>query len=96
MLLNDSIASTPISLSGTGLREGGYLYFRTKLGIDQPSAVAYGSLWFLAIVANSVIGGLVFVANGARVPTLRDAEAGRAPAPRAPLFESRPARSHER
>lgn len=67
------VASIPISLSGIGLREGGYLYFLTKLGIDQPSAVAYGSLWFLVIVANSLIGGMVFLTNGARLPALRDA-----------------------
>ena len=71
--LVSAIASIPISLSGIGLREGGYLYFLTKIGIDQPSAVAYGGLWFLVIVANSVIGGVVFLASGARLPTLRDA-----------------------
>lgn len=71
--LVSAIASIPISLSGIGLREGGYLYFLTKLGIDQPSAVAYGGLWLLVIIANSVIGGLVFLANGARLPALRDA-----------------------
>jgi glycosyltransferase 2 family protein len=70
--LVSAVASIPISLSGIGLREGGYLYFLTKIGIDQPSAVAYGGLWFLVIVANSVIGGLVFLATGARLPSLRD------------------------
>jgi uncharacterized membrane protein YbhN (UPF0104 family) len=71
--LVSAIASIPISLSGIGLREGGYLYFLTKIGIDQPSAVAYGSLWLLVIIANSVIGGLVFLANGARLPAIRAA-----------------------
>jgi glycosyltransferase 2 family protein len=70
--LVSAIASIPISLSGIGLREGGYIYFLGKIGIDQPSAVAYGTLWFLVIVANSVIGGLVFLASGARLPSLRD------------------------
>jgi uncharacterized membrane protein YbhN (UPF0104 family) len=71
--LVSAIASIPISLSGIGLREGGYLYFLTKIGVDQPSAVAYGGLWLLVIVANSVVGGLVFLASGARLPALRDA-----------------------
>jgi uncharacterized protein (TIRG00374 family) len=71
--LVSAIASIPISFSGIGLREGGYLYFLTKLGVDQPSAVAYGVLWLLVIVANSLIGGLVFLASGARLPALRDA-----------------------
>lgn len=71
--LVSAIASIPVSFSGIGLREGGYLYFLTKFGIDQPSAVAYGVLWLLVIVANSLIGGLVFLASGARLPALRDA-----------------------
>jgi uncharacterized membrane protein YbhN (UPF0104 family) len=71
--LVSALASIPISMSGIGLREGGYLYFLTKIGVDQPSAVAYGSLWLLVIIANSVIGGLVFLASGARLPALRDA-----------------------
>jgi glycosyltransferase 2 family protein len=69
--LVSAVASIPISLSGIGLREGGYLYFLTKIGIDQPSGVAYGSLWLLVIIANSVVGGLVFLASGARLPALR-------------------------
>lgn len=71
--LVSALASIPISLSGIGLREGGYLYFLTKIGVDQASAVAYGSMWLLVIIANSAIGGLVFLANGARLPALRDA-----------------------
>jgi glycosyltransferase 2 family protein len=72
--LVSALASIPISMSGIGLREGGYLYFLTKIGVDQPSAVAYGSLWLLVIVANSAIGGLVFLLSGARLPALRDAQ----------------------
>ena len=71
--LVSAIASIPVSFSGIGLREGGYLYFLTKFGIDQPRAVAYGVLWLLVIVANSLIGGLVFLASGTRLPALRDA-----------------------
>lgn len=71
--LVSALASIPITFSGIGLRETGYLFFLTQIGVDPPSAVAYGSLWLLVIVANSVIGGLVFLANGARLPALRDA-----------------------
>jgi hypothetical protein len=72
--LVSAIASIPVSFSGIGLREGGYLYFLTKFGIDQPSAVAYGVLWLLVIIINSLIGGVVFLASGARLPALRDAK----------------------
>jgi hypothetical protein len=70
--LVSAVASIPLTLSGIGLREGAYAYFLSKIGIAQPSGIAYGSLWFLVIVANSVIGGLVFLASGARLPSLRD------------------------
>ena len=69
--LVSALAAIPITLSGIGLREGGYLWFLTHIGIDEASAVAYGGLWFLVIVANSLIGGLVFLASGARLPRLR-------------------------
>jgi uncharacterized membrane protein YbhN (UPF0104 family) len=65
------LSAIPITLSGIGLREGGYIWFLRRIGIDEASAVAYGGLWFLVIVANSLIGGLVFLASGARLPRLR-------------------------
>lgn len=69
--LVSALSAIPISLSGIGLREGGYIYFLTAIGVDRPQAVAYGVLWFLVIVANSLIGGAVFLASGARLPSLR-------------------------
>lgn len=71
--LVSALAAIPITLSGIGLREGGYLWFLTHIGVDEASAVAYGGLWFLVIVTNSLIGGLVFLASGARLPKLRAA-----------------------
>jgi len=71
--LVSAIASIPITFSGIGLRETGYLYFLTRIGVEQPSAVAYGGLWLLVIIANSMIGGVVFLVSGARLPALRDA-----------------------
>lgn len=71
--LVSAIASIPISFSGIGLREGGYVYFLTKFGVDESSALAYGVLWLLVIIINSLLGGLVFLASGARLPAFRDA-----------------------
>ena len=68
--LVSALSAIPISLSGIGLREGGYLYFLTVLGIDATRAAAYGVLWLLVIVANSMLGGVVFLASGARLPSL--------------------------
>jgi uncharacterized membrane protein YbhN (UPF0104 family) len=69
--LVSALSSIPITFSGIGLREGGYLWFLTRIGIPQASAIAYGVLWLLVIVASSLVGGLVFVATGARLPRLR-------------------------
>jgi uncharacterized membrane protein YbhN (UPF0104 family) len=69
--LVSALSAIPITISGIGLREGGYLWFLLRIGIGEASAVAYGGLWLLVIVANSLIGGLVFLASGARLPRLR-------------------------
>jgi uncharacterized membrane protein YbhN (UPF0104 family) len=71
--LVSALAALPITLSGIGLREGGYLWFLKRIGVEEASAVAFGGLWLLVVVANSLIGGLVFVASGARLPPVRDA-----------------------
>jgi glycosyltransferase 2 family protein len=71
--LVSALAAIPITLSGIGLREGGYLFFLTHIGIDRERALAYGVLWLLVIVVNSLIGGLVFAWNGGRLPALRAA-----------------------
>jgi uncharacterized membrane protein YbhN (UPF0104 family) len=71
--LVSALSAIPISLSGIGLREGGYIYFLTQIGIERASAVAFGSLWFLVLVSSSLLGGVVFLASGASLPSLRDA-----------------------
>jgi hypothetical protein len=73
--LVSALSAIPISLSGIGLREGGYILFLTQIGIERASAVAFGSLWFLVLVVNSLIGGIVFLASGATLPSLRDSQA---------------------
>jgi uncharacterized membrane protein YbhN (UPF0104 family) len=70
--LVSALSAIPVTLSGIGLREGGYLYFLAHYGIDRERALAFGLLWLLVIIANSLIGGMVFLASGARLPTLRD------------------------
>jgi len=71
--LVSALSAIPITLSGIGLREGGYLWFLQRIGIPQASAVAYGVLWFVVIVVSSLIGGVVFLASGARLPRMRAA-----------------------
>jgi len=66
----------PISIGGFGVREGGYLYFLTRLDIDDSIAVTMGLLWWLMGALSGVVGAIIFVASGAELPRLR----ARAPA----------------
>jgi len=69
--LVSALSAIPITLSGIGLREGGYLFFLVHYGIDRESALAFGILWLIVILVNSLVGGLVFLASGARLPAVR-------------------------
>lgn len=64
------ISAVPISLSGIGLREGGYLYFLKHIGTAPSLAVAYGVAWFAVMLACGLLGGLVFLFSGGRLPRL--------------------------
>jgi len=53
------------------VREGGYLYFLTRLDVDDSIAVTLSLLAFGVTVFGGLLGGLVFLASGATLPTLR-------------------------
>jgi uncharacterized membrane protein YbhN (UPF0104 family) len=57
----DILSMLPVSVSGLGLREGGYFFFLGKLGMDPEKAVACGTLWFLVVLVNGLVGGAVFL-----------------------------------
>ena len=61
----------PISVGGFGVREGGYLYFVTRLDIDDSIAVTMGLLWWLLTALGGLAGVLVFVSSGLSLPRLR-------------------------
>ncbi len=65
------MAAFPLSVAGLGVREGGYLYFLTRLDVDDSVAVTVGLLWFAVTVLADLIGGALFVASGAELPRLR-------------------------
>jgi uncharacterized membrane protein YbhN (UPF0104 family) len=56
-------SAIPISFNGVGLREGGYLFMLKLIGVGSEKAVAFGILWFVVVVLNSMIGGVVFILN---------------------------------
>ena len=62
----------PVSVGGFGVREGGYLYFLTRIDVDDSIAVTMGLLWFLMGALSGLVGAGVFLASGAMLPRLRE------------------------
>ncbi|HUI24659.1 MAG TPA: lysylphosphatidylglycerol synthase transmembrane domain-containing protein [Candidatus Kryptonia bacterium] len=58
----------PISFSGIGVREGGYVVALTSIGVDRELAVALGLLGSAVALATGVASGLVFVMNKTPAP----------------------------
>jgi glycosyltransferase 2 family protein len=71
------MTALPVSIAGLGVREGGYLYFLTRINVDDSVAVTLGLLWFGVTVAVGLVGGLLFVSSGARLPRVH----AKSPAP---------------
>jgi hypothetical protein len=65
------MTALPVSVNGFGVREGGYLYFLTRLDVDDSIAVTVSLLWFGLTLVGGILGGLVFLASGATLPALR-------------------------
>jgi glycosyltransferase 2 family protein len=61
----------PVSISGFGVREGGYLYFLGLIDVDDSIAVTMGLLWWAVTVVVGLLGGAIFFATGAELPKLR-------------------------
>jgi uncharacterized membrane protein YbhN (UPF0104 family) len=61
--LVDIMTMLPVSFSGIGLREGGLLFFLSKLGVAPEKSVACGILWLAIVIASGLVGGLAFVAR---------------------------------
>ena len=59
--LVDIVSMLPVTFSGIGLREGGYLFFLGRLSVSPEKAVACGSLWLAMLIVSGLVGGVVFV-----------------------------------
>jgi uncharacterized membrane protein YbhN (UPF0104 family) len=51
----------PVSFSGIGIREAGYLFFLAMVGIERHTAVALGLLSSGVVLVTGLTGGLVFL-----------------------------------
>ena len=56
----------PISLSGLGVREGGYVYLFAQAGVSAPLALAMSLLFYALNVATGLIGGALYAFEGMR------------------------------
>ena len=56
----------PISLSGLGVREGGYVYLFAQAGVSAPLALAMSLLFYALNVASGLIGGVLYAFEGVR------------------------------
>src|SRR5206468_509416 len=58
------MAAVPLTVAGIG-GLGGYLYFLTRIDVDDSIAVTTGVLWVAVTIFADLVGGAVFMASGA-------------------------------
>jgi uncharacterized membrane protein YbhN (UPF0104 family) len=68
----------PVSFSGIGIREGGYWFFLSQVGVDRATAVALGLLSSVVVLLTGVTGGLVFLLWKHPMPVSAEPSAPRA------------------
>ena len=56
----------PISISGVGIREVGFVHLLAEYGVTEEQAIALGMLWFMAQVGNGMLGGVSFLLDRGR------------------------------
>lgn len=64
------IGMIPVSFSGIGIRETGYLFFLARLGVSRHSALALGLLASAVVLLTGLAGGLVLLRWKGRMPSL--------------------------
>ncbi|HYD49066.1 MAG TPA: lysylphosphatidylglycerol synthase transmembrane domain-containing protein [Terriglobales bacterium] len=55
------VSMVPISFNGIGIREAGYWYFLSRVGVHKSSAVALGILSSATVLITGLFGGLVYL-----------------------------------
>jgi uncharacterized membrane protein YbhN (UPF0104 family) len=56
----------PVSLSGLGVREGGYVYLFSQAGVSAPLALTMSLVVYACNVAAGSIGGMLYTLEGVR------------------------------
>ncbi len=60
----------PITVGGLGLREGAFVYLFTMVGATKEQAISLSLIWYVVMVAVSMIGGLAFVKMGSHAKAI--------------------------
>ncbi len=55
------VAMVPVSVAGLGVREGGVIFFFSKVGVDAAAAVGMSLAWFSLTLIVSALGGLALL-----------------------------------
>lgn len=58
--LISALSLLPISFNGLGIREGGYIFFFSQIGLNMTQAVSASLVFFVLVVLTSLIGGIAF------------------------------------
>jgi uncharacterized protein (TIRG00374 family) len=61
-----SLLVLPISLSGVGVREGGYIYFFAQAGVAPPQALTMSLLVYAMNLTTGCVGAVLYIVEGAR------------------------------
>ncbi len=61
-----AITMVPVSISGHGVREAGFVYFFTMAGVSAAVAVTASLLFFLAVAVGTLPGAVLFMAGRRR------------------------------
>ena len=60
------LSSIPVSVNGLGVREGGYVFFLSHVGVDRDHAVGFALTYFAVVMLAGAVGGIVYLVHGAR------------------------------
>jgi uncharacterized membrane protein YbhN (UPF0104 family) len=62
------LSALPVSFGGLGVREGGFVFFLSFIGIPQDKALAFSLVWTALIFGAGMLGGLVlFLSSDTRL-----------------------------
>jgi len=61
-----SLLALPISISGFGVREGGYVSLFGQAGVEPNRAIAMSLLFYALGFATGIVGGLLYLVQSAR------------------------------